>query len=105
MDNTNNLFLALGWQGGTIAQLQQETGLSAFGILNLDQVKALDFDERRLSCKGFDSILLQHRPHAIANIYPKYSGSIVFWAGVSQGVQYLLDNGDYNGSLDPSRKS
>jgi hypothetical protein len=105
MNITENLILALGWQGGTVYQVAGEIGLDVSTILEIGEYNSAlsDFNSACLSQKGFDSVLVQYRKHAITNIYPQYTGCPHFWRGVVRGVQHVVDCGDHFGVLNPSK--
>ena len=88
--NTQLLCYALGWQGGTIHQVAEATGLSTDDILTLDKYQPTDSWEYG---GGGTAIRTCSLPYLRQNIYPKEMGNINFWKGVLEGQKHKIKYG------------
>lgn len=82
------LLQVLGYQGGTIHQVSQETGLSVNEILDLATTEhqiGLDSDQS----KGFSSILTNSLEFNRLNLFHKVRGNIHYWFGACRARKYL----------------
>jgi hypothetical protein len=84
---------AFGWQGGTIHQLAEETGLDIFQILDIDKSepssKRIDSDYSR-GRFAFNTCSVEFN---LKNNYPKKKGNLDFWSGVfSASLEKNKDN-------------
>lgn len=87
MNPTLLVLNALGYQGGTIHQAAQETGLTTEEILSLptreNEVKGSLTSDYSSGWCAVRTCNLTFRKEVI---YPKYRGNINFWAGVVRGL-------------------
>ena len=87
-ETTSLLLQVLGYQGGTIHQAAQETGLSTSQILDLHNTKhehGLLSDES----KGFSCILTNSLVFNKANIFINNKGNPNFWFGACRARRYI----------------
>jgi len=86
MNVTLLILQALGYQGGTIHQASQETGLTTAQIIDLSEItgnqKAINSDYS----KGWFSIRTGSGEFFKNNLAPQYKGNQEFWAGVVRGL-------------------
>jgi hypothetical protein len=86
------LLNSLGYQGGTIHQASQETGLSVSEILKLSTNEhqiGLTSDQS----KGFSSVLTNSLEFNRNNLFPKFKGNINYWFGACRAQKYLNTKG------------
>lgn len=87
--NTELLINALGWQGGTVHQVAQETGLSVLEILDLDKYYPADGDSRAAAYMfvGTHRTAVGIRPSfPVAEETTGYD-LIMYWRGVLAAMQ------------------
>lgn len=84
---------AFGWQGGTIHQVSEETGVSVQNLLYAEAPKnpSLTSDY----CLGWFAGRTCSTEHNKAVNFPKYKGNVDFWIGVAEGI---ADAPTYNGA-------
>ena len=90
MENPTILLMhAIGWQGGTVHQVAEYTGLSVPDILSLQKHEPYSGlnspDGAGWSCIRTCSLEWNRE-----RIFPKYHGNIDFWAGVLQ-AQFSIE--------------
>ena len=82
---TAALIQAFGWQGGTIHQLAEETGVGVqellYGAFTDHNYLTSDYSN------GWFAGRTCTVEHNIANVFPKYRGNVSFWHGVIRGLQ------------------
>jgi len=83
---TAALIQAFGWQGGTIHQLAQETGVSVEDLLYTPFKADVANNANDISAGWFASRTCTVE-HNIAKVFPKYRGNVSFWHGVIRGLQ------------------
>lgn len=85
MNTTLLILQALGYQGGTIHQASQETGLSVGQILDLDTYEG----DKHLSSfytGGWVAVRTCSVKFNKEVNFPKFFGNVDFWAGVVRGL-------------------
>lgn len=87
--NTELLMQALGWQGGTVHQVAQETGLTVCQVLDLDKVIMTYNTPRRWGRIDAREGDVKGRYKARRVEFPDVSGLISYWHGV---LQIMRDN-------------
>lgn len=86
-ESTELVLNALGYQGGTIHQASEETGLTVQEILNLGFTEpqvGLGSDQS----KGFSSVLTNSVSFNKEKVFPLFRGNISFWFGASRAAKY-----------------
>lgn len=77
---------AFGWQGGTIHQLAEETGLSVEDLL---YTPLRSMANAPLNCElshGWFAGRTCTPEHNKVNVFPKYKGNVDFWHGLIRGL-------------------
>ncbi len=85
---TEAIMFALGWQGGTVHQSSQETGISVANILDgqpSSEHTGSDY------CGGWFAARTNDLAFNTSNVFPKYHGNVDFWLGVARGMQLKHD--------------
>ena len=82
--NTELLCLALGWQGGTVHQVAEATGLTAAQIINTDRMK-----EGESHGNGFSAVRTCSLEFNRTVNFPARQGNLSFWMGVARGQETL----------------
>lgn len=86
---TGLIMQALGYQGGTIHQASQETGLSTNDILTLKKHQiGLNSDQS----KGFCAILTNSLEFNRINLFNQFKGNVYFWLGACRAQAYKNHN-------------
>ncbi len=78
-----NLLAYFGWQGGTIHQLERETGVDASTLLhapNLCQHIADDYS------KGASALETCSKDWRVTRLAPQYKGNAAYWVGVAHAL-------------------
>lgn len=84
INRTQALILALGWQGGTIHQVSQETGCDVQDLLyRMPESQHLSSD----NSSGWFAARTNDVEFNKLNIFPKMRGNLDFWLGVARGMQ------------------
>lgn len=86
--NTELLCFALGWQGGTIHQVSEETGLPVQEILSLP-LNASYINEMT-TAHGWFAVKTCSIKHLRDNVFHKRKGDVAFWSGAATAVQDSL---------------
>ncbi len=84
MTRTEALCKALGWQGGTIHQVSEETGCTTSDLLYGKPAQThLTSDYTGGWFAGRTSSLEHNR----TKVFPKYKGNLDFWLGIADGLK------------------
>ena len=84
---TEAIMKALGWQGGTIHQVAEETGCAVHDLLYSapkSEYIGTDFSHGWFAAR---TCTLEH--NQTVN-FPKHNGNIEFWLGVARGMQLKM---------------
>lgn len=79
-----NLLTYFGWQGGTIHQLEQETGVDAATLLHAPNMCQHIADEYS---KGAAALETCGRDWRVKRLAPKYKGNAAYWIGVAHALR------------------
>lgn len=83
-NRTLNLCRALGWQGGTIHQVETETGCSAYDLLYAEPKCRYTDSDYTLGWFAARTCSLGHNKGVN---FPKNKGNVDFWLGVADGFE------------------
>jgi len=90
MENPTILLMhAIGWQGGTVHQVAEHTGLPVPDILSLHKHEPYS-GLNSSACSGWTSVRTCSLEWNQERIFPKYHGNIDFWSGVLQ-AQFSIE--------------
>lgn len=82
---TLTLMHALGWQGGTIHQVSEVTGLEVEQILSLPDYKPESTSILSDDSSGWFAVRTCDLSHNLRVNFPAHRGNIAFWYGVMRG--------------------
>lgn len=84
--NTELLMNALGWQGGTVHQVAQETGLSVLEILSLDKYYPADSDIRAITYHFAGKRRCEEGLSVVGYDWQGYD-NVMYWCGVLDAMK------------------
>ena len=88
INRTQALMAALGWQGGTIHQVSEETGCDVQALLyGMPESQHLNSD----NCQGWFAARTNDVQFNKVNVFPKMRGNVDFWLGVARGMQLKME--------------
>lgn len=88
--NTELLCNVLGWQGGTVHQVAQATGLTTSQIIDTD--RNLDYVNDVPTSGGWFAIRTCDKEHNEKVNFPKNQGNLAFWMGAARAMEFTQKN-------------
>jgi hypothetical protein len=98
--NTELLCLCLGWQGGTVHQVAQATGLTVSQII--DTNRHLSSIDGVPTAGGWFAMRTCSPEYRVARLFPENQGNLAFWMGCAQGMDTTLMLKAQNTDLVPA---
>ena len=87
-NNTELLCLVLGWQGGTVHQVSDATGLTVQEII--DTEKKLDKVKGESTSGGWFAVKTCTLTFNQDVNFPKAKGNLAFWMGAARAMEFIL---------------
>jgi hypothetical protein len=95
--NTELLCLCLGWQGGTVHQVAEATGLTTSQIIDTDRY-ASHIDGVPTS-GGWFAMRTCSPEYRASKLFPANQGNLAFWMGCAHGMAITLRLQEMNATL------
>lgn len=86
--NTELLCLCLGWQGGTVHQVAEATGLTTSQIIDTD--RKLEYINDIPTSGGWMAIRTCSPEYRASKLFPVNQGNLAFWMGCAQAMEMTL---------------
>lgn len=91
MTRTQALMLVLGWQGGTVHQVAEETGLTETDIVHCETHTMSTMGMGSDYNKGWFAARNNSLEFNRSVVFPKYKGNLAFWMGAADGKMFNVN--------------